>query len=36
MLAPQYRDAFKQAMTQINDLLARDGAPTQVAAAKTP
>ncbi|MBO9590725.1 M23 family metallopeptidase [Devosia sp.] len=36
VLAPQYRDAFAQAMTQIDDLLARDGAPTQVAAAKTP
>ncbi|WP_449396890.1 M23 family metallopeptidase [Devosia riboflavina] len=36
VLAPQYRDAFAQAMTQIDDLLAREGAPTQVAAAKTP
>ena len=36
VLAPQYRDAFKQAMTQIDDLLARDGTPTQVAAAKIP
>jgi murein DD-endopeptidase MepM/ murein hydrolase activator NlpD len=36
VLAPQYREAFKQAMGQINDLLARDGSPTKVAAAKTP
>jgi hypothetical protein len=36
VLAPQYREAFAQAMTQIDDLLAREGAPTQVAAAKTP
>lgn len=36
VLAPQYRDAFAQAMTQIDDLLAREGAPTQVAAAGTP
>lgn len=32
VLAPQYRQAFKQAMAQIDDLLARDGTPTQVAA----
>ena len=36
VLAPQYREAFAQAMTQIDDLLAREGAPTQVAAATTP
>ncbi|KFL29878.1 hypothetical protein JP75_17325 [Devosia riboflavina] len=36
VLAPQYRDAFNQAMAQIDDLLAREGTPTQVAAAKTP
>lgn len=36
VLAQQYRQAFKQAMAQIDDLLARDGTPTQVAATTTP
>ncbi|MGV3573801.1 MAG: M23 family metallopeptidase [Devosia sp.] len=33
VLAPQYRQAFEDSMTQINDLLARDGKPTQIATA---
>lgn len=36
VLAPQYREAFNQAMSQIDDLLAREGTPTQVAAATPP
>ena len=33
VLAPQYHDAFAQQMAQIDELLARDGQPTQVASA---
>ncbi|SFV36913.1 Peptidase family M23 [Devosia crocina] len=33
VLAPQYRDAFAQQMAQIDELMARNGEPTQVAAA---
>lgn len=36
VLAAQYREAFKQAMAQIDDLMARDGKPTQVATATPP
>lgn len=31
VLAPQYHDAFEQQMAQIDELMARDGQPTQVA-----
>lgn len=34
VLAQQYRGAFKQTIAQIDDLMARDGNPTQVAATR--